>query len=139
MPEKKPKTKKEREQKAIEDMKQKAGLTYFDADKQEVKSLKDILDKTTKVQEIFIPLLGCKIKIGHINMIDYASIMKIKDQQEMAVETIFQLMHSADPTAKKEWAEQLPFHIATAIIEHVMSDGLGFPKDSPSPKKIADT
>jgi len=131
--------KKEREQKAIEDMKQKHGLIYFDTDKQEVKSLKEILDKTTKVQEIFVPLLGCKLKLGHISMKDYADIMDIKDQQEMALEIVFQLLHSADPDAKKEWVEALPFHVATAIIENVMSEGLGFLKDMTSPKKTAGT
>lgn len=137
--EEKKKLKAKKAKEDFEDIQKMARLTYFDADKKEVKSLKEILDKTTKVQEIFIPLLGCKIKLGHIPMRDFAGMMEIEDPQEMAMEMLLRLMKSADPTVTKKDTEDLPFHVATAIIELVTSEGLGFPKDMTSPKGQPDT
>ena len=131
--------KKEREQKAIEAVKEKARLSYFDAEKQEVKSLKEILDVTTKIQEIFIPILGCKVKIGYISMKNFAVVMAIKDEQEMAMEILFQLFNSADSNVTKKDVEKIPFHISTALIDKVVGEGLGFPKGTTSPKDQQDT
>lgn len=107
-------------------MKEKARLTYFDADKKEVKSLKEILAKTKEIQEIYIPVLGCKVKIGHINMLEFSEMVIIEDMNEKAIEMLYRLMHSGDPAVTLEDVQQLPFQILTAIIEQV-SGGLGFP------------
>ncbi len=125
---KKPKPKeKTKAVKDYEAVKERARLTYFDADKKEVKSLKEILEKTKQIQEIYIPILGCKLKIGHINMLEFSEMVTIEDKNEMAIEMLFRLLHSADPAIIIEDIQQLPFQIITAIIEQVMGGGLGFP------------
>ena len=126
-PEPKEKTKAVRDYEAI---KERAQLTYFDADKKEVKSLKEILAKTKEIQEVYIPILGCKLKIGHINMLEFSEIVTIDDKNKMAIEMLFRLLHSADPAVALEDIQQLPFQITTAIIEQVMGGGLGFPTDT---------
>jgi len=129
---KKPQTKKKREADHLKSVKDKAMLTYFDAEKQEVKSLKEILEKTKQVQEVFIPILGCKLKIGHINMLEFSEIMDVgaDDKNKMAIDMLFRLLHSADPSVVLEDIQQLPFQVTTAIIEQVMGSGMGFPKVS---------
>jgi len=133
IPDKKSKPEPKEKAKAIKDyeaIKEKAQLTYFDADKKEVKSLKEILEKTKQIQEVYIPILGCKLKIGHINMLEFSEIVAIDDKNEMAIEMLFRLLHSGDPTVILEDIQQLPFQITTAIIEQVMGGGLGFPTDT---------
>lgn len=114
----------------LEAIKEKAMLTYFDADKREVKSLKEILAKTVLVQEVFIPKLGCKVKIGHINMLDFTEIIDVggEDKNKLAIEMLYRLLHSGDEGVTREDVEKLPFQITTAIIEQVMGSGMGFPK-----------
>ncbi len=129
--ESKPKSKKEKELEAIEEMKEKTRLTYFDADKREVKSLKEILAKTTVKQEIYIPQLGCKVKIGHVTMTQFAKMDQLKDKNEMAMEMLFQLMHSGDPEVTKKEVEKLPFQITTAIITQILGGEMGFPEAKP--------
>lgn len=122
-PEPKKKTKAVKDYEAV---KERARLIYFDADKKEVKSLKEILEKTKQIQEIYIPALGCKIKIGHINMLEFSEMVTIEDANKKAIAMVYRLMHSADPAVTIEGIQQLPFQILTAIIEQV-SGGLGFP------------
>lgn len=118
--------------KAVKDyeaVKERARLTYFDVDKKEVKSLKEILEKTKQIQEVYIPALGCKVKIGHISMSEFSEMVAIEDMNKKAIEMLYQLMHSGDPAVTLEDIQQLPFQILTAIIEQV-SGGLGFPTDT---------
>ena len=127
----KSKAKKKREADHLKAVKDKAILTYFDAEKQEVKSLKEILEKTIQVRDVFVPVLGCKVKIGHINMLEFSEIMEVgvDDKNKMALEMLFRLMHSGDPAVTKEDIQALPFQITTAIINEVMGGGMGFPEE----------
>lgn len=124
----KSKAKKKREDNHLKAVKDKAMLTYFDAEKQEVKSLKEILEKTVQIRDVFVPVLGCKVKIGHINMLEFSGMIDIKDKNEMAMEMLFRLMHSGDPAVTIEDIKALPFQITTAIIKEVMGGGMGFPE-----------
>ena len=129
IPDKKSKPEPKEKTKAVKDyeaVKERAQLTYFDTDKKEVKSLKEILEKTKKIQEIYIPALGCKVKIGHISMSEFSEMVAIEDKNKMAIEMLFRLLHSGDPAVTIEDIQQLPFQILTAIIEQV-GGGLGFP------------
>jgi len=126
MPEKKPELKSD----ALEAIKEKARLTYFDSDLKEVKSLKEILAKTKQIQDVYVPQLGCKVKIGHITMEEFSGMMSITDKNLLAIEMLFKLLHSGDSTVTKDDILALPFQITTAIIEQVMGGGMGFPTDS---------
>ena len=124
----KAKAKKKREADHLKAVKDKAMSIYFDAEKQEVKSLKEILEKTIQVRDVFVPVLGCKVKIGHINMLEFSEIMGIDDENKRAMDMLFRLMHSGDPAVTKKDIQALPFQITTAIIKEVMGGGMGFPE-----------
>lgn len=131
--------KKKQEKKGLEDIKAKAKAYYFDAEKEELKSLKQIFDRTTQVKEIFVEHLGCKVKFGHISMADMADLMKIEDKNIMGLEMLFRIMRNADPDVKKEWVYGLPIDVATAMIIKIQAEGLGFLKDTQPPKTKRDT
>ena len=133
-PQRKPQSKKEREEKELKALKAKAEMTYFDADKRELKSIQEILEKTTVIQEIFIPILGCMVKFGTITMEEFTEMMgDIKDKNKLATEMLYRYLHSADSTVTREDVNNLPFAIGTALTEAVMSNGMGFPKGLESP------
>ena len=136
---KKPKQK-TKDQENLERLKEKSRLTYFDADKREVKTLKEIFDKTTEVQEVFIPKLGCLVKVGHISMKDFTKLSEKfdpkneKDQVSLALEMVYYLLNSADDTVTRDMVYGMPYNIATKIIEAVTGgDQSGFQEAKASP------
>lgn len=115
--------KKTKDQENFEKIKEKSQLTYFDADKKEVKSLQQIFTKTTEVQEIWMERLGCFVKVGHISMKEFLKLQEKldpnnpKDQVPLALEMVYLLLKSADKTVTKPMIDDLPYHIATDIIK----------------------
>lgn len=128
------KEKKKPEKKSLKEIKAKHKEYYFDAEKKELKSLKQIFDRTTRVQEFFIEELGCVVKFGHISMADLADILKIEDNNKKGIEMLYRILRSADKTVKQEWVYGLPIDVATAMINKMTKEGLGFQKDTQLPK-----
>ena len=138
--------KKTKDQENFEKIKEKAQLVYFDADKREVKTLKEIFDKTTEVQEIWIKILGCFVKVGHISMKDFTKLTdkfdpkNEKDQLALALEMVYYLMKSADDTVTRAIVEGMPYNVATEIIKAVTGgDQSGFQEAKDSPTVTQDT
>lgn len=119
---------------SLEDIKAKAKEYYFDAEKKELKSLKDIFDRTTQVQEIYVEALGCKVKVGHLSMLDLSEILKIEDNNLKGLEMLYRILKSADKTVKQEWVYGLPIDVTQSMIETMMKEGLGFLRDTQLPK-----
>ena len=138
--------KKTKDQENLDMLKEKTRLTYFDADKKEVKSLQEIFDETTKVQEVWIERLGCFVKVGHIAMKDFTKLTEKldpnnpKDQVPMALEMVYHLMKSADKTVTREIVFGMPYHIATEIIKATTGgDKTGFQGEPTLPTVKQDT
>lgn len=127
------------ETKTLEEIKAKAKAVYFDAEKKELKSLKEIFDRTTQVNEIWVDSLGCSVKVGHLSMHDLSEIMKIEDKNIMGLQMLYRILKSADKTVKQEWVYDLPIDVTQAMIETLMEEGLGFLKGSQLPKPKQDT
>jgi hypothetical protein len=110
-------------------IKEKARATFFDADKQELKSVKEILTRTKEIQEIYVPALGCKVKVGHVSMKEWLEIQALNlDEKQIGFEMTFRLLRNADPKVTKEEVLELPFQVVTSIMEQIVHGGLGFPK-----------
>ncbi len=123
----------------VAEMKEKAKKAYFDAEQKEIKSLKEIFDRTTQTEKHWIEELGCYVVFGHLSMGDLAELMQIEDKNKMGLEMLYRILKSADKTLKKEWVFGLPIDVATALINKLMTEGLGFQKDMTSPKVQSDT
>jgi glucosamine 6-phosphate synthetase-like amidotransferase/phosphosugar isomerase protein len=113
-----------------EEIKEKAQKTIFDAEKKEVKTLAEILEKTKEPREIFIPALGCAVKIGFVPMKKFAKLMAIEDKVQMSNQMVFEMMQAADPSVTMEQVMELPFQFVTAIVEEMMEGGMGFQRDT---------
>jgi len=133
------KEKKKPEKRTLEEIKAKAKAVYFDVEKKELKSLKEIFDRTTQVNEVWVESLGCYVKVGHLSMHDLSEIMLIEDKNIMGLEMLYRILKSADKTVKQEWVYDLPIDVTQAMIETLMAEGLGFLKGSQLPKPKQDT
>jgi len=102
--------------KTFEEMKKKALPILFEKAEDEVKSLKEILAASKQPREIYVPELGCKIKIGRITMKEFTEIRKIKEPEALATEMLYRMWKAADKSVTKEDIEALGFDIITAIV-----------------------
>jgi len=102
--------------KTFEEMKKKALPILFEKAEDEVKSLQEILKASQEPREIFVPELGCKIKLGRISMKEFTEISKIKDPSKLATEMLYRMWKAADSSVTREGIEALGFDIITAIV-----------------------
>lgn len=120
-------TPEEKDDKQFEEIKETAKKYYFDADKKELHTVKEIFEVTTKIEKIWVgEPLGCEILIGHISMKDMADLMAIEDVNLKGLEMLYRILKSADPKTKKEHVYDLPMNVTAAMITAITKAGLGF-------------
>ena len=118
---------KEKDKEQIAKLRLQTESIYFKKSKDVVKTLTEILEKSTEIRDLYIPLLGCKVKIGTVNTEAFNEIMKLReDPNGMSLELLYQHMLSADPTVKREIVKNLPFNVVLAITNKITEEGLGF-------------